>query len=228
MKLIALHTHSHTEFKDEWFLPSLMDDYEVQLLAAPLAGGGRYMEGDWVKGVMLKSDTIIRAIKDNWGEVIVYSDVDIQFFAPTRPLIEAAISNHDIVCQKNDPAGTMCTGFFAIRCNEHTLRIWEQVRALIPQKRRDQLTFNGLLKQSPEVRVRHLPTCFFGGGTFTGSIWTPGQGIRVPLRPVMHHANWCVGHADKVAQLKAVRAIVEGGWWEITKNNWRCRLKGSG
>ncbi len=225
MKLIGIYTKSHQVLKDEWFLPTLKDDYHVQLHASKLSGQGRYMEDDWVKGVILKSDIIIEAIRENWGDVIVYSDMDVQFFSPTKKLILSSIKNQDIVCQKDTPTGALCTGFFAVRCNDKTLWLWKQVRTHLYEEQRDQLIFNRILHSSANIRYNCLPTCFFGGGTFNGKAWLPEQRIFVSVNPVMHHANWVIGINHKIDQLKAVKSIVRKGLFAIIWNNIEYRLR---
>jgi len=53
-----------------------------------------------------------------------------------------------------------------------------------------------------------LPPEFFGGGTFTGTVWRPGTELAVSENIVLHHANWTVGIQNKIAQLEYVRRRV--------------------
>jgi len=122
MKLISVFSPSHEVLKDEWFLRTLKDDYDVRIHRCDVLGDGKYMQEDWTKTVLFKSGKIIDAIQENWVDVFMYSDVDVTFFAPTRTTILESLGDKDIVCQLDDPLGNLCTGFFAIRANAATLK----------------------------------------------------------------------------------------------------------
>ncbi len=129
MKLVGVYSSSHETFKDEWFLRTLKDDYEVCLYPSEARGHGNYMEADWQQAVRFKSAKIIETIQKNWGEVFVYSDMDVLFVGPTKTTIQSCLNGKDIVCQLDDPGGNLCTGFFAVRANDVTLKLWQQVHA---------------------------------------------------------------------------------------------------
>ena len=59
------------------------------------------------------------------------------------------------------------------------------------------------------LRWEYLPVAFFGGGTLTGEQWHPGKVLPVPDSASMHHANFTVGLANKMAQLRYVRDVVD-------------------
>ncbi len=142
MKLISVCTPSHDTLRNEWFLPSLQDDYEVCTYRCDVRGQGTYLEDDWTTAVLFKSATIIDAIRENWGGAFVYSDVDVTFFAPTKPFVLESLVDKDIVCQLDDPRGNLCTGFFGVRGNEATLSLWRAVHEAVARERRDQIAFN--------------------------------------------------------------------------------------
>ena len=208
MKLVSVYSESHRVFKDKWFLPSIKDDYELHLHFCPTNGQGRFMEDDWVKAIKFKAEVIIQSIKDFRGETFVYSDIDVQFFLPTQPIIEEALKNNDIVCQLNRPWGTLCTGFFAMKANKVTSSLWERVYKAIEQERRDQLALNRFIRSLSGIRYQELPKSFFGGGTFSKTRWMPGDTLFMPSRPVMHHANCTVGVQNKILQLQLAKTLV--------------------
>ena len=219
MKLIAIFSPSHECLKDEWFLRTLKDDYEVCLHRCDVRGHGKYMQDDWTRAVLFKSDRIIEAIQDNWDDTFVYSDVDVIFFAPTRPTILHSLADRDIVCQLDDPSGNLCTGFFGVRANEATLRLWQHVRQSVEREGRDQLAFNRLVRQQGDLRAGYLPRAFFGRGTFG---WRRGFGrerFYIPPDAAMFHANWTIGVDSKIALLShAQRIMAEGGWARRANN----------
>ena len=168
MKLIGVYSPSHETLKTEWFLRTLKDDYELELYQCDVQGQGTYMKEDWSQAVLFKSTKIIEAIRKNWGEVFVYSDMDVIFFAPTKPAILTCITDKDIVCQLDEPTGNLCTGFFGIRANATTLRLWQEVQNSVEREGRDQIAFNRLVREFEGLRVGYLPASFFGAGTFSG------------------------------------------------------------
>lgn len=208
MKLISVYTDSHIILKDQWFLPSLQDNFEKKIYHCAATKGGGYLEEAWSHAVEYKNNTIISEIKNNWGEVFIYSDVDIQFLAPIKNPVLNAIRGKDIACQLDDPQGNLCTGFVALRCNEITLRLYELTLQALQSERRDQLAFNRIIRAMPKIKYGYFPKTFFGGGTFSGKEWVPGMLLHVPQNPIMHHANFTIGIQNKVAQLEYVRNIV--------------------
>jgi len=213
MKLYALYTPSHTILKDKWFIPSIQDDFDLMIeFHEQTCPSGIYMSGGWTKTTIKKVRLIIHAVQENWGKIFIFSDVDIQFFAPIQDHIEKLMENKDMVIQKDSPNGVLCSGFFACRGNEKTLRLWQDGLNLMinDQNISDQKALNRCLKNKNEYNIvwNYLPNTFFGGGTLTGRSWQPGRRLSVPKNIIMHHANWTKGIKNKIAQLNYVRNIV--------------------
>ena len=220
MKLVSVFSESHRGFKDDWFLPSLADDFDLDIRFCPEPGGA-FLEDSWTKSVMFKTQTIIDVITENWGEVFVFSDVDIQFFKPVKDILLRCIEGYDIVCQRDDPNGYLCCGFWVARANRRVLKLFKIVYECEKVEKREQLAFNRHLRMSRRsklayflkngvrpCRYAYLPDIFFGGGTLTGRHWTEGTPLSVPQGIVMHHANYVVGVEQKTAQLQYVRDVV--------------------
>jgi MoaA/NifB/PqqE/SkfB family radical SAM enzyme len=221
MKLITTYSASHERLYSEWFLASMQDDYEVQSLRSDASGTGAFMSADWTEAVLFKAQAIIDAIRRHWDELLVYSDVDVCFYAATRQLIVQALGERDIALQLDEPAGDYCSGFFAMRANQRTLALWQEVAKAIPRQRRDQLAFNRIARAIPSLKCGYLPLRFFGTGTFSGHEWSPGMPFYIPLRPVMYHANWIVGVDNKLEALRQADRIISGGQASILQNNYR-------
>jgi hypothetical protein len=221
MKLFTTYSSSHEQLHDEWFQASLQDDFEVQSYRSDIKGSGSFMTVDWTEAILFKAHTIIDAIRNNWSELLIYSDVDVCFYASTRQLFLQAMRDKDIVLQADDPAGNFCSGFFIMRANERTLALWERVAEAIPMQQRDQLAFNNIVRSIPELDYGYLPLRFFGTGTFSGQLWQPGVPFYIPLRPVMYHANWMIGVETKLQALQQVDRIIHRGLPSILLNNYR-------
>jgi hypothetical protein len=231
-RLYTLATPSHQSLHDDWFRPTLQDDYIVEMRSLEQVGASE----DHCCGTVAFNQTMVAkvrlmldAIRENWGGVFIYSDVDIQFFGRTEPLIDEAMSNLDVAAQRDahprmspigNPqfSGHLCAGFLACRGNERTLRLWEGILAysLGHPDQHDQQALNHLLSwrsgwRMPNrfgVRWGYLPDAFFGPGPQLQTVWEPGMPLATPATIVMHHANWTIGIANKVAQLVAVRRAI--------------------
>jgi hypothetical protein len=216
IKLYALYTPSHEVLKDKFFLPSLQDDFEVIFeFCEQTCQSVKFMSEGWTDTTIRKVDLIIRAIKENWGSIFIFSDVDIQFFRPIQEAILEHMQDKDMVIQRNTPSGVLCSGFFACRGNEKTLRLWEDVKKTMEQDNSssDQISLNRCIKRSKKknpysLSWDYLPDTFFGGGTLTGCLWNPGMVLPIPHNIMIHHANWTRGIKNKIAQLVYVREEV--------------------
>lgn len=224
IKLYALYTPSHEILKDQFFLPSIKDDFDIILeFCEQTCPNAQFMSEGWTDTTMRKVDLIIRAIHENWGKIFIFSDVDIQFFVPIQSTILMLMHDKDIIMQKNNPEGVLCTGFFACRGNEKTLQLWTDVKQVmeINKLQSDQISFNQCIKRNSKINPyniawNYLPDSFFGGGTLTGYTWVPGASLPIPHDIMMHHANWTKGVKNKIAQLMYVKQSV---------NNHRNNLK---
>jgi len=216
MKLYALYTPSHAVLKDDFFLPSIQDDFDIILeFAEQACKSAQFMSKGWTDTTLRKVELIIRAIEENWGEIFIFSDVDIQFFGPIQDTIAMLMEDKDIIMQRNNPEGVLCTGFFACRANEKTLRLWKDVKKVMEKTKTnsDQISFNQCIKKKSKknpynIAWAYLPDNFFGAGTliaYTGYLWKPGMSLPIPDDILMHHANWTKGVKNKIAQLRYVR-----------------------
>jgi MoaA/NifB/PqqE/SkfB family radical SAM enzyme len=183
------------------------------------------MEAGWSEAVAFKSQVLIETIKANWGGVFVYADVDIEFFQPTEHMLRESIEDKDVVCQLDDPSGNLSTGFFVLRANERTLKLWEDVRKAITTERRDQHAFNRFVRRMNGLRASYLPSRFFGTGTFHPILRRAGARFLIPHSPIMFHANWTIGVENKTDLLQRAKSIVDHGPVAIAANNAICYLR---
>ena len=253
--LYSIVTESHLQFKNDWFLPSLKDDFDLRFKEAAQRGAGVISTLEFNACMREKVSLILQAINENWGSWFIYSDVDIQFLAPVRKELIKSLMNSDIAFQRESPTGHLCAGFFVSRANVATKKLWESVekRLSLDESIHDQDALNEILSPSVQcksfvdffdylmfslgrhirlltrnskicgplertfrmklisahnLKVSLLPTSFFGGGTFTGKLWKPGDSLPLPKKPIMHHANYTVGFENKLSQLQHVHKRV--------------------
>lgn len=210
MKLYTFYTPSHEILFSEWFLPTLQDDFDLVVEKySQECSSGTYLKGGWGKTMLRKVDLIIRAIRENWGKIFVYADIDIQFFMPIKNLIDDAMKNKDIVFQCNRPSGEVCAGFLSCLGNEKTLLLWQTVKEIMIESnsRSDQKILNEILtyQNFNNLKWDVFSVNFFGAGTLTGNVWQPGDFLMIPSNICLHHANFTEGVANKIKQLEHVR-----------------------
>jgi len=211
LKLYSLCTPSHEILKDNYFLPSIKDDFEIIIKHFDQkCKSAKFMSSGWNSIMINKVDVILAAIKENWNKIFIYSDVDIQFFKSFKNKISDLIQDKDIVIQKADPSCSLCAGFFICRGNAKTFKLWNEIkhRMLKNSKLDDQIPLNQLLLNGNYFNLRWglLPDEFFNGGLYTGKIWKPGIEIQVPKNIIIHHACFTIGTEHKIKQLEYVKS----------------------
>lgn len=183
IKLYSIYTDEAAALK-EIFLETLQDDWELHISHWGKAG----QDGDWgtpsfAKLVKRKIAYIIETIKENTGDIIIWSDIDIQFFGKCTDTILNSMSGNDIVFQAERwPAKEINAGFMAIRCNEKTLLFFETVLNFEIEKLKffEQSAINSILKEQ---------TVDLNWDVFPKEIWAPSHGGLPPAGILLHHAN---------------------------------------
>jgi hypothetical protein len=206
--LYSLYTPSHRELKERFFMPTVPSDVDLRLTYFENEGEGWIHDPSFCRSIVRKCEIIVNAIRENWGKVFIWSDVDIQFFAPLSRWAPIATRDLDMVFQIDAPGPCLCTGFFFCRGNEDTLQVWEEALRFVSQpgttEHEQFFMRNHLWYGHHPVRWGHLPPAFVGGGTFTGKCWDPGGDFPVPRGMVIHHANFTAGPKFKVMQFEFV------------------------
>lgn len=215
--LYTFYTPSHEILLREWFLPSIQDDFEVVVkLFDQTCPSGTYMETGWITTMLYKVDLIIDAINEHWGNIIFYADVDVQFFKPTADHIHKALQVSDLVIQRASPKDKVCAGLFALRANDHTLKLFKQVKNRIKlRKESDNPALDAILHW-PYCGVKwdYLPISFFSTGglsskTFSQkNCWQEGDSVIIPDELILHHANYTKGVDNKIKLLEYVKSLI--------------------
>jgi len=162
LRLYGLYTPTHGVLAREWFLPTLQDDYDVRLSREEQVGSPehhRYGTGEFNRTTMRKVDLTLGAIEENWGDVFIISDVDIQFFGPTEQLLRESIKDRDIAFQQNQANGEINAGFFICRANARTRLLWTAVQDALRERTdwNDQDALNHLMFRRFPRPFRSLP-----------------------------------------------------------------------
>lgn len=195
MKMYACFTASHAPLTEQWFLPTLQDNYQLILekINSPI-GNVRYKDASWMSAVEAKADLILRALEENNGTVFIFSDVDIRFAQKTEPEVLARIKDHDLTVLQDSPYGTLGTGFFACRSNPRTVALWTDVRAFMRRHpgQHDQEALNHLWYRKSGL-LRRL---FWKLVSFTAHLPLPG--LRSFLKPLILRARAGLGSRYRI------------------------------
>jgi hypothetical protein len=207
MKLLTCYTPSHKVFIKSF--QTIHDvDPEIHTIVRELdqeCPTGTFAEEGWKITTARKFDFILEELdKAEEGELLIFSDIDVQFFRPISTFAEKALANHDIVFQ-NDYYGHACTGFFYMRNIAEVRKLISAARMIIPQWRDDQEAMNKILP-TWEGRYGLLPPQFFTFGMFYQH-WDGQDQFPLPPGIVMHHANWVKGIEKKRELLNIVKNI---------------------
>lgn len=187
---MGLHFFSDENFKPlrDQFVSSVVDQdielketvvKDLQVIKERAAGG--------VPVYQFKTKLLLDALEDAQAEeVLLISDVDIQFFGEVLPLVRRGIAERDMCFQREFTLLGVNIGFVAVRRTPAALHFWQEVWKELPSGRHDQRIVNNLLytQQVPELRW----------GCFPPQIWASSQAFdgAIPDGMVLHHANWII------------------------------------
>ena len=139
---------------------------------------------------------IVESIRQNHGQVIVWTDVDIQFFASFVQPVRDLMARYDMCYQaENVVSAGVNTGFTALRCSNDVGAFFERVRRTVVESGwNEQPVVNELLAtdQTDGLRVGRFPPSFYAG-----SHGEPPDDL------ILHHANGTMPQEHKTSlQLK--------------------------
>lgn len=209
MKLYCFYTSSHKKLYKDWLQPTASKEYLVVPNEFPqITKGGVYSESGWPETQYQKVLFWIKAIESSLGDIIVCSDVDVQFFGPTKKILIELLGDKDICFQKNDSNQTACSGFFVCRCSRNLIDFFQIIANRLKRKFNsrssgEQVEINNLLSEKwyNSLSWSLLPSNKFWNN---GEPYKSIDELRIPKYLLMHHANWCSGLDSKIEQLEHV------------------------
>jgi hypothetical protein len=219
-EMYILLSPSHTELLNSYFLPSLKDSFNVHraTIGQQCEAAEFYSQG-WVQTVLHKIPIIMRAIETNAeNSFFIFSDADIQFFRPIKPILRELLSQNPHVDiffikdawnpQRNEH--NLGTGFFVCKANERTKIFWQRVGMhMMKYNLGDQASANSIWRSVVKnITISYLPDSFFEWNVNVKfpQKWEVGDTFSVPQDICMHHANWTVGIENKKRLLEHVDA----------------------
>ena len=218
MKIYTLITESHKVFFDRFFLPSYREinknkKFSLHLCESKQIGEkGEYGEKGFRETMADKVRMVIKAIEDNMGEFIIYSDVDVQFFKGFEDdIFKYNDKNVDIYAQNDTPKCPenviLCAGFMIINCNDKTLNIFRDTLKIIHYFEHDQYAFNYLknkLNWSILPEDKYYTIAYNTGN----DLWRFEKYDNIPSGILMHHGNWVGGIENKLKLLDYIKSEI--------------------
>ncbi len=231
MKLYCFYTPSHSIFYKNWFKPSASSEFELVPYEYPeqISKSSEYAKDGWRETQYHKVLHWKKAVEDNMGDIIVCSDVDIQFLGKSKEFLSNIIADYDIAFQQNKKGGPICSGFFVCRCSLKTQNFFDIVAKRLKKIMHEpgggeQYQMQKLLSEnwySDHLNILKLSH---------DRIWNPGKNytelkeLEVPEDIRVHHANWTEGLDSKLEQLEYVKSIYvqrHSPWSRTTISNLR-------
>lgn len=186
---------------DNYFMPSLVKgEYEVVAIEVPQECSGAFRKDDWIKVAYRKVELFLKIAEENKGDIVLFSDVDVQFFGRTKEILIEELGDYDIKMQ-DDGFNTVCSGFFIFRANDSVINMFKSMVDNLDKYKEDQTALNMNRKM---VKWGFLSNKFFTVFHTLGRMWNTKRDITVPEDILVHHANWCT-YRDKISLLELVR-----------------------
>ncbi len=162
IKLYSLCASPEDEiFRDNYFIATIKDNYEL-LIHENLDSNKKSTS------ILLdKINIIINAIKHNNGKIFIYSDLDIQFFQPTAPILINMLQKNDIVFIKDRINNKISLSFFAAVGSDKVLQLWQEIKKYVQEnpKMDYQLIATNLLSRNSYINWSYLPKNFYNGNS---------------------------------------------------------------
>ena len=145
---------------------------------------------------------------------VTYTDVDVAWMRNPIPLLKAALQVYEVAMQtegREQFPPLYCCGFMSFRNSEFTIAALDHLEKINldliknDPKKNDQEVFNMVVAGSQGFihRIFALSELLFTNGLMAGAMdldVSPSLPIRVlegKINPIMFHANWTVGIANK-------------------------------
>lgn len=128
MKIYAVTSPSVNWLYDSVFLPSILKvepTAKVITFESDIGGNGDFSSPEFIHIQLFRLELILAWIKDNFGEVILVSDIDIRYLRPFVKAMNDEIRGYDLAFQQHGNSANI--GQMFIRCTPDTLIFYEMV-----------------------------------------------------------------------------------------------------
>jgi hypothetical protein len=205
-------------------LPSLQSsNSDLELIckiSEQFCSTGNYMESGWKETMIEKDEFIIQSLENaKPNEIIIHSDIDIQFFKNINENFNFSIfDNYDILCQADGP-NTGCFGFMMMKNTENLKNMFKNILHIIKmqnddtiQQLNDQSVLNQIYKQF-NVNLGLLDYRFFSNwmtynlnnSKFLFPDFNSVDSSNIPSNLILHHANYVIGVQTKIDLMNKIK-----------------------
>ena len=129
MKIYTFLAEAQKFMYENYFLSSLPKDFEphATIHTEPYVDFGVTPFSERTRS---KLHFMAKACEENFGEIIVFSDADVQFFGPIKKILIEELDDFDIACQQGGifTYFSLCPGFFVCKCNDMTLKLFDNMK----------------------------------------------------------------------------------------------------
>lgn len=211
-----MYTPQFETLYQDYFLPSLKDDFEIVLKKPPQeCPTGWFRSTGWENTMLRKLELLQEAIKENWNQIFFYSDIDIIFLKPILEESLICLGSHDFVVQQGWPRKKLCAGFFVMKGNEKTLNLIMKAYHLLKTKKcvDDQVAIQDALDTSEKgfLSWAFLPSEKFPNGNRvlkkSKEHYSVNSEIEIDDSILLFHANCCIGLENKYHFLTRVQEL---------------------
>lgn len=205
MKLFCCFTPAHEILYKTYFLPSVPPGFSVAPIEINIEGSGDFLSSEFLRCIDAKIGFIQQSLRDNLGDIIIWSDVDIQFFRLDVVKLISELGEHDIAFQREGSrVPDVNTGFFICRCNERVLEFFSIVKDKLKQMQgaNEQYVINCLLQSGGNCHLSwaYLPLAYYA----RTHGWPPPRNLK------LYHANATPGKngiKKKIAQFRDLMVL---------------------
>ena len=202
---IRLYSFSSPETKEleKLFRESIKDDWEVTIdhFESTAIGNGFFNDRKWHDSIRYKAARVLDYIKSNIGDIIVISDIDVVFLKPCKKKILELIEGKDVIFQSEHfpTSGAINGGFVAIRCNEKTLKFWENI---------NKCDFSRFYYADQDIINTLLPISGLKWGLLPNEFYNRSHSIAPPVNKMfIFHATLTI-HGDTIKEkIKLINEI---------------------
>src|SRR5262245_17990581 len=99
LPIYTLYTPSHEVLLQGFFLPSLPKNMDLRLHSFDTPKMRNFRDNGFLRAIRQKLDLVVESIRENDNDLIVWADVDIQFFGPLAPVVRGSMKDYDLCFQ---------------------------------------------------------------------------------------------------------------------------------
>jgi len=210
MKIYTLFSPSHKQIFDEWFLPSLTKtNSNVDIrhrVCQQVCPSANYLQPGWKETMIQKNEFILDSLNEcNDNEILMHTDVDVQFFKDIQKHIDLNLNDYDVLCQQDGPSVT-CYGVMIIKNSDKIKNFFKFILNSVKGSREtDQALYNRFHKDY-NINTKFQDEKFFSIWMRNGAAVWNGENIEnIPNDLVLHHANYTIGVNNKIKLLDMVK-----------------------